>query len=66
MKINGVQKEYPEYLSVSELLLREGFQKGRVAVELNEEMIAKDTYDEVMVKDSDVVEIVSFMGGGSR
>ncbi len=66
MKINGVQKEYPEYLSVSELLLLEGFQKGRVAVELNEEIVAKDTYDEVMVKDSDVVEIVSFMGGGSR
>ena len=66
MKINGVQKEYPEYLSVSELLLLEGFQKGRVAVELNEEIVAKDTYDEVMVKDSDVVEIVSFMGGVSR
>lgn len=66
MKINGVQKEYPGYRSVSELLLQEGFQKGRVAVELNEEIIAKDTYDEVMVKDSDVVEIVSFMGGGSR
>lgn len=64
MKINGVKKEYPPNLSVSEMLIREGFVKERVAVELNEEIVAKDVYDTTILEDEDVVEVVSFMGGG--
>lgn len=64
MKINGEQKEYPAGLSISEMLIREGFVKERVAVELNAEIVAKENYDAVILKDEDVVEVVSFMGGG--
>ncbi len=64
MKINGEQKEYPAGLSISEMLVREGFVKERVAVELNAEIVAKENYDAAILKDEDVVEVVSFMGGG--
>ncbi len=64
MKINGEQKEYPAGLSISEMLIREGFVKERVAVELNAEIVAKENYDAAILKDEDVVEVVSFMGGG--
>ncbi len=64
MKINGEQKEYPAGLSISEMLIREGFVKERVAVELNAEIVAKESYDAAILKDEDVVEVVSFMGGG--
>lgn len=64
MKINGVEKEYPKNLTISEMLIREGFVKERVAVELNTEIVAKDIYDTTVLKDEDVVEVVSFMGGG--
>lgn len=64
MKINGEQKEYPAGLSISEMLIREGFVKERVAVELNAEIVAKENYDATILKDEDVVEVVSFMGGG--
>ena len=64
MKINGEQKEYPAGLSISEMLEREGFVKERVAVELNAEIVAKENYDAAILKDEDVVEVVSFMGGG--
>lgn len=64
MKINGVQKECPANLTVSEMLVQEGFVKERVAVELNAEILAKDVYDTTVLKDDDVIEVVSFMGGG--
>ena len=66
MKINGAQKEYSEGLTVSEMLIKEGFQKERVAVELNEEIVPKDDYETIVLRAADVVEVVSFMGGGSK
>ena len=66
MRINGVQKQYHSGLTVSEILMRENFEKERVAVELNEEIISKDDYDNTVLNDTDVMEVVSFMGGGSQ
>ena len=37
---------------------------SRVAVELNEEIVPKSTYDEIILKDGDSVEVVRFVGGG--
>ena len=37
----------------------------QVVVELNEEIIKRETYDTTVLKDGDVVEILQFMGGGS-
>ncbi len=66
MKINGVQKEYSEKLTISEMLKKEKYHKERVAVELNEEIVPKDEYDTTVLQDIDVVEVVSFMGGGCK
>ncbi len=66
MRVNGVQKQYSSGLTISEILMRENFEKERVAVELNEEIISKDDYDTTVLKDTDVMEVVSFMGGGSQ
>ena len=35
-----------------------------IAVELNEEIVSKADYDKTIVKDGDVLEVVSFVGGG--
>ena len=37
---------------------------GRVAVELNGEIVSKTKFGEVVLSDGDVVEVVSFVGGG--
>ncbi len=66
MKINGVIKEYPSGLTVSQMLEREGFQKEQVAVELNEEIVSRDAYGTTVLKNADVIEVVYFMGGGSQ
>ncbi len=66
MKINGAEKQYPDGITISEMLKREGFQEEQVAVERNEEIVAKDDYGTMMLLESDVVEVVTFMGGGAR
>ena len=35
-----------------------------IAVELNEAIVSKADYDKTIVKDGDVLEVVSFVGGG--
>lgn len=64
MKINGVQKECPDNLTVSEMLNREGFAGVGVAVERNMEIVPRDAYGTTVLKEDDVVEVVRFMGGG--
>lgn len=49
---------------LQEYLVRNGYPPAGIAVECNEEMVAKSRYAEYVLKDGDVVEIVSFVGGG--
>ena len=35
-----------------------------IVVEINEEIVDKTKYNETTIQDGDVVEIISFMGGG--
>ena len=35
-----------------------------IAVELNEEIVSKADYDSTTLKEGDVLEVVSFVGGG--
>lgn len=50
--------------SLSEYLQLANFDPRTIVVELNEEIISKTQYDSTIIKDGDIVEIISFMGGG--
>ncbi len=65
MKINGVEKSGYENRSVKDMLIGEEYEIHRVAVELNEQILPKDRYENTILGADDVVEVVSFMGGGS-
>ena len=41
-----------------------GITPKHIVVELNEEILPKTEYDSTAIADGDVVEILSFMGGG--
>ncbi|MCC8121475.1 MAG: sulfur carrier protein ThiS [Oscillospiraceae bacterium] len=41
-----------------------GYVLGRIAVARNGEIVPKAQYDRVIMEDGDVVEVVSFVGGG--
>ena len=63
IQLNGEPKEYNE-VSVEEMLGREGFEKARIAVEVNGVIVSKQAYNSTVLHSGDVVEVVSFVGGG--
>lgn len=63
VKINGEILD-KDGKSVSEVLSETNINVKQVAVELNEEIVPKVKYDETILKDGDVVEVVRFVGGG--
>ena len=63
--VNGTKKELQGVFSVKEYLEQNGNVISQIAVEINEEILPKTEYVSTVLKDGDVMEIVSFMGGGS-
>ena len=63
IQINGKEYQFDRKKLTSVL---EDFEYDRrlIAVEINEEIIPKENYDDTVLKSGDVVEIVSFVGGG--
>ncbi|SCJ25489.1 sulfur carrier protein ThiS [uncultured Roseburia sp.] len=64
MRLNGVEKEEYHNQSVLTMLEKEKFQMDRIAVEVNGEILPKSKYNQTLVHAGDVIEVVSFVGGG--
>jgi sulfur carrier protein len=62
--INGKAKELPGPMTVAELVEHLGLKPGRVAVELNREIVPRSRHAEVQVTEGAVLEIVQAVGGG--
>jgi thiamine biosynthesis protein ThiS len=63
--VNGVEKTLEKPLSVTEYLETNKYVPVQVAIELNDKILARELYGTTILKEGDVMEIVSFMGGGS-
>ena len=63
--VNGEKRTLENPVTVTEYLKACNYVPVQVVVELNEEIIKRETYDTTVLKDGDVVEILQFMGGGS-
>jgi sulfur carrier protein len=64
IQINGQAADSAGGMTVAAYLEQAQYNVHRVAVELNEIIIDKAEYETTIIKDGDVMEIVSFMGGG--
>lgn len=64
MKINGKVISQNENMTLEEVLKKEGFSLEKSAVELNGSIISKSRYKEIEISKEDVIEVVSFVGGG--
>jgi len=64
--INGKQEEFEKEVTISELLEIKKIRKEVVTVEYNEEIIKREDYDKIKLKDNDKIELVFFMGGGNE
>jgi thiamine biosynthesis protein ThiS len=62
--LNGDPYAIDGDLRLSALLERLNMRRGRVAVEINREIVPKASYPATIIKPGDSVEIINFVGGG--
>ena len=63
VKINGTE-QHAAGRTLAAYLTEADYDRGRIAVMRNDEIVPKDQYDETILRDGDTVEIVTFVGGG--
>lgn len=63
IKING-ENLNTDRKPLVEYLMENNYNQQRIAVEVNGNIVPKSKYDEVILSSGDIVEIVSFVGGG--
>jgi thiamine biosynthesis protein ThiS len=64
IRINGKEHDLSAPLTVSQLLDQLGFDRRKVAVERNLEIVPRSVHDRTALVDGDRLEIVGFVGGG--
>jgi sulfur carrier protein len=62
--VNGETKDITAGTTVSELIVSLGVERGRVAVEVNREIVPRSLHAEHEIAEGDRVEIVTMVGGG--
>jgi sulfur carrier protein len=65
LTVNGESRELSDAISVAELVERLGYDRRRVAVEVNEEVVPLPRHADHRLATGDAVEIVTLVGGGS-
>lgn len=64
MKVNGEIFEFKEGMTVSNLIAEMSFSEAMVAVELNLDILPRDSFSSTVLKENDCIEVVRFVGGG--
>ncbi len=64
MKVNGINKQLEESITLEQFLIQEGYSVTKVAVERNGDIVPKLNYNQTVLTESDTLEIVHFVGGG--
>ncbi len=63
--INGEARDLAGEMSLTDLLQMLGMKADRVAVELNREIVRRESWAQTALHDGDRLEIVHFVGGGT-
>lgn len=64
--VNGNREEVEEGMTVTKLLIRRGVKPELVAVEVNDRLLERQEYADVLISPGDRVEFLYYMGGGCR
>src|SRR5947208_10293611 len=65
LTINGEARSVPETLSVADLLAQLGYDRRRIAVEVNRQIVPRPEHGSRRLAAGDEVEIVTLVGGGA-
>ncbi|OCL84108.1 sulfur carrier protein ThiS [Arcobacter porcinus] len=64
MIVNSKEEALKEPLSLYDFLISKDYDLSKIAIELNKQIVSKKDYENTILKDSDSLEIVWFVGGG--
>lgn len=64
ISVNGEPRTLAEGSTVADLVRGLSLENKRIAVELNREIVGRESYADRVLQGGDVVEIVHFVGGG--
>jgi thiamine biosynthesis protein ThiS len=64
LQINGEEREFESPTTLATLVEGLGMKAGRVAVELNRNIVPRERWAETELSDGDRLEVVHFVGGG--
>jgi len=62
--VNGKSQLVEPSCTAAQLVELMGISSGRIAMEVNQEIVPRSTYEQYSFEDNDVVEIVHAVGGG--
>lgn len=62
--LNGEPRQIPDDYNVTQLVDLLGLTNKRMAMEINEMIVPRSTFDETAIKPGDHIEIVGAIGGG--
>lgn len=62
--VNGERRQIPPQQTVRELVVQLGFKDKPVAVEVNKQLVPRRLHERHQLSEGDVVEVVTFVGGG--
>lgn len=63
--INGEERGFGDGLTLAALVEQLGVKPDRVAVELNHNIVRRDSWAETTLHEGDRLEVVHFVGGGT-
>lgn len=64
VQLNGERRDVADEITLDRLLDDFSLPKQRVAVELNERVVRRGDWPGTILRDSDKIEVVHFVGGG--
>ena len=64
MKVNGKDMALKETKTLADFLKENNYNLGRIVIELNGKIVSKDKYSTINLKDTDTMEVLTFVGGG--
>ena len=64
MTLNGKNNDLSEAITVEELLKKYDLDPKKVVVEVNMDIVDDEAYSTYLLKNKDVIEVISFVGGG--
>jgi len=64
ISVNGNSLSLNEGMSVADLVIEQDLTGQRFAIEINEELVPRTTFDQHIIQHGDVIEVVRAIGGG--